>query len=206
MEMHLKYDINFACKVLLQEQLEKLEIPYNITEKGTVEFTETVPVEKSKKLEAALKKYGIELIYNSKNILVQQMKEAVQDIIYRNNKPSGIKLSDYMAGKLHLSYSYLSKIFSDETGTSIENYMICHRIERVKQLLLENHLTISEIAWKLNFSSVAHLSNQFKKITGISPTIYQQLVTQNRRNKYHPVNGSEYLNPLKIKFYKDALL
>lgn len=186
MELHLKYDIQLACKIILQENLERMGIPYRLTSTGSVELTEAVSAEKSKKLEAGLKKYGIELIDNSKNILVQQIKEAIQETINRTSRPVQFKMSEFISSKMNLSYSYLSKVFSEETGISIENYMILQRVERVKQLLTENRLTISEIAWKLNYSSVGHLSNQFKKIVGITPTFYQQLILKrNHITKRH---------------------
>lgn len=199
MELHLKYDIQLACKIILQENLERMGIPYRLTGTGSVELTEAVSAEKSKKLEADLKKYGIELIDNSKNILVQQIKEAIQEIIYRSNKPVQFKLSEFISDKLKLSYSYLSKVFSEEMGISIEYYMIIQRVERVKQLLAENRLTITEIAWKLNYSSIAHLSNQFKKVTGITPTFYQQILKKNNQSiKKHkqniPVNSLQNAN------------
>ncbi len=184
--MFLKYDINLACRVIIKEHLERLNIPFYITDLGTVEINGILSFEKSEILAAELKKYGIELIDNSESILVQQIKEAIYELVYRFSQPSQLKLSEHVANKLNLSYSYLSKVFSEEMGISIENYMIMQRVERVKQLLAENRLTITEIAWKLNYSSVAHLSNQFKKITGITPTFYQQIVNKNKsRIKNH---------------------
>ena len=198
MELHLKYDISLVCQVLLREHLEKHSIPYNLTKLGGVEIKDTVSADKARLLEAELRNYGIELIDNSKSIVVQKIKEAVHEIIYRGEKSSRIKLSDFLSGKLKLSYSYLSKIFSEETGMSVENYMIRHRIERVKQLITENCMTITEIAWKLNYSSAAHLSNQFKKITGLTPTFYQDLVIRKGRlrgdhNKNQPARNQPQL-------------
>ena len=202
MELHLKYDIQLACKIILQENLERIGIDYRLTDNGTVELTEAVSVEQFKKLAADLKKYGIELIDNSINIIVQQTKEAIQEIVYSANRPASFKLSEFISKKLNLSYSYLSKVFSEETGISIENHMIMQRIERVKQLLTENRYTITEIAWKLNYSSVAHLSNQFKKTTGITPTLYQRMLSNRYTDFKQKMGEADLINGHKTEVLK----
>ncbi len=182
MKLNIKYDIHLACKVIVQENLQKLGIPFEITSMGNVEILDEISPAQYKKLENTLKKYGIEIIDNPRNAIVQQIKYLIVEMIYNDERPHYSKMSEYISSKMNLSYSYLSKIFSDQTFTSIENFMILIRIERVKQLIIEEKMTFSEVAWKLNYSSVAHLSNQFKKITGLTPTLFQKIIE--RRNEY----------------------
>jgi AraC-like DNA-binding protein len=180
MKLQIKYDIHHACKVILQENLGKLDIPFKTNGLG-VELEKELSPSQHQQLESSLKKYGIEIINNPKNAIVQQIKDLITEMVYKDD-PIPIKMSAYISDKMNLSYSYLSKIFSDETFTSIENFMILIRIERVKQLIIEEKMTFSEVAWKLNYSSVAHLSNQFKKTTGLTPTLFQKIIE--RRNQY----------------------
>jgi AraC-like DNA-binding protein len=183
MKLTVKYDIHIACRVILQEQLSRLGIPYQLTGLGNVEITEDISPAHYKKLENALKKYGIEIIHNPRNAVVQQIKDLISEVVYNDDINPSTTMSAWLCSKMNLSYSYLSKIFSDTTFTSIENYLIILRIERVKKLVTEEQMTFSEVAWKLNYSSIAHLSNQFKKTTGLTPTMFQKIVE--RRKELH---------------------
>lgn len=182
MRLQIKYDINTACKVILQEQLEKLGILYQINGLGEVELKNGLSDEQYKQLEESIDRYGIRIIdhLNPKLAMAEKIKELINEIVYRDDKLPYSRISDYITYKLKLSYSYLSKIFSDVTHSSIENYIILQRIERAKQMIIEEKLTLSEVAWKLNYSSLAHLSNQFKKTTGLSPSMFQRIIE--RRN------------------------
>jgi AraC-like DNA-binding protein len=173
---YLKYDISMACRVILEEHLAQYGISGNMLDMSIVELDRKLSAEQYKKLEFDLKKYGIEIIENSRSALVQQIKDAVMDFIYHHEKQPGEKLSLWITRKLNLSYSYISRVFTEESSTSIENYMIRQRIENVKHLIACETMTFTEIAWKMNYSSVAHLSNQFKKITGITPSRYQKMI------------------------------
>lgn len=181
MKFQIKCDINLACKVLLQEHLERLGVPYDITTFGEVQFNGPVSDEQYEEFETSLKRYGIEVIDNPKNALVQKIKEVIIEMVYKKEKLPESKISAYLAQRMNLSYGYLSKIFSEVTYTSIENFMIIQRIERAKQLIIEEKLTCTEVAWKMNYSSVAHLSYQFKKTTGLTPTVFQRIIE--RRNQ-----------------------
>jgi AraC-like DNA-binding protein len=181
--LNIKYDINLACKVILQEHLAKFGIPFEVTGLGEIRVNGNISPEQYEKLETSIKKYGIEIIDNPKTALVQRIKEVIIEMVYMNEKLPDSRISAYIATKLNLSYSYLSKIFTEVTYTSIENYMILQRIERVKQLIIEENLTFTEVAWKMNYSSVAHLSNQFKKTTGLTPTVFQRII-ERRNSRY----------------------
>ena len=187
MKLHIKYNVNLACRVILQEQLEKFGVPFKINGLGEVLIDGVLSPGLYQELEAALGRYGIDIVENPREALVHQIKDLIRDMVYLNEKPAGSRISVYLANKLNMSYSYLSKIFSDITHTSIENYMILQRIERVKQLIIEEKLTFTEVAWRLNYSSVAHLSNQFKKTTGLTPTGFQRIME--RRSRIHSAPG-----------------
>ncbi len=183
MKLNIKYDINLAARVILQEKLEELGISYQMNGLGELNIDSSLNPEIYKKLETSIKKYGIEIIDNPKNALVEKIKEVIIDLVYSESKLPDSKISAYIADRMNLSYSYLAKIFAEVTYTSIENFMILQRIERVKKLIIEEKLTCTEVAWKMNYSSVAHLSNQFKKTTGLSPTVFQRIIE--RRNNPH---------------------
>ena len=184
MKLNIKYDINKAAMVILKEKLDELVFPYEINGLGEVNLTGPVTPEQYKELETAIKKYGIEIIDNPKNALVQKIKEVIINLVYSDAKLPDSKISAYIADKMNLSYSYLAKIFAEITYTSIENFMILQRIERVKKLIVEEKLTCTEVAWKMNYSSVAHLSNQFKKTTGLSPTVFQRIIARRNLHVY----------------------
>jgi AraC-like DNA-binding protein len=183
MKLQIKYDINIACKVILQDQLTKMEIPYRVNGLGEVEITNQLSDEQYLELNKSLLRYGIEILNNPdpKITIAQRIKEVINEMVYMEDKLPYSRISDYITRRLKLSYSYLSKIFSDVTHSSIENYIILQRIERAMQMIIEEKLTLSEVAWKLNYSSLAHLSNQFKKTTGLSPSVFQKIIE--RRNQ-----------------------
>jgi len=182
MKLHIKYDINLCCKIVLKEQLDKLQLPYNISGLGEVILTGTVPTVKYDELELCLKKYGIEIINEPKNVLVQKIKDAIVEMVYLKETLPISNNSAFLADKLNKSYNYLSDVFSEVTLTSIQSFIIYHRVERTKQEIIEGNLNISEIAWKLKYSSVAHLSNEFKKVIGLTPTRFQRIFASRKEN------------------------
>jgi AraC-like DNA-binding protein len=184
LKLNLKYDINQAARVIIREKMEELGMEYNLTGMGEIEINGNVTPDQMKAFEASIKKYGIEIIDNPKNVLVQKIKEVIIDLVYSEAKLPDSKISAYIADKMNLSYSYLAKIFAEITYTSIENFMILQRVERVKKLIIEEKLTCTEVAWKMNYSSVAHLSNQFKKTTGLSPTVFQRIIERRNSPEY----------------------
>lgn len=184
MKLYIKYDINTACKKVLMEQLEKEQLAYSLINFGEVELRETLSGDQLKSLNENLSNYGIEIIESPKSILVQKIKDIIIEMVYMEEKLPISKISDYLAEKLKYSYGYLSNLFSELTYTSIENFIILHKTERAKQLIITNEYTIAEIAWKLNYSSSAHFSYQFKNETGITPTAFQRIINK-RRNTEH---------------------
>ncbi len=180
MKLFIKYDINALCRKILQEQLDKLELKYELIGFSEVELKETVVPEKMEVLNSILNDYGIQIVENQKSILVQKIKDAIIEMVYMEENQSTLKSSVYLAEKLKHSYNYISNLFSDVTYTSIENFIIMQKIERAKQLIIHNELTFTEISYKLNYCNVAHFSTQFKNTTGITPSAFQRIINKRR--------------------------
>ena len=180
MKLYIKYDINTASKKILQEQLDKLELHYTLPRFGEVDVKNNIPEEKLKKLIAGLGEYGIEIVENEKSIQVQKIKDTIVDMVNMEDKLTTSKISAYLSNKLGHSYGYISTLFSDVTYTTIEKYIILQRVERSKQLISTNNLTFTEISWKLNYSSVAHFSTQFKNATGLTPSAFKRIINKRR--------------------------
>lgn len=181
MKVYLKYDMNVIFKKTLEEQLNKLKIEYSINGLGEVEFKQTLSIQKMKELSLMLSIYGIQIINDYKTEIIQRIKDAIKEMILDTNINKHYKTSVYLAEKLGYSYTYLSSIFSEETYTSIENFVILNRVDHAKNLILEDTLTLTEIADAIGYSSVAHLSAQFKKTTGLTPTVFQKIVKQRKK-------------------------
>jgi AraC-like DNA-binding protein len=180
MNLYLRYDTYLACKKILQEQFEKLQLSYTFKSYWEVEIPESLPGPTLDELSSNLNQYGIQIGGSQKSILVQKIKDSIVEMVFMEEKLPTSKTSSYLAEKLNHSYGYIANIFSEVTYTSIENFIILQKIERAKELLITNELTITEIAWRLNYSSVAHLSNQFKNVTGLTPSMFQRII--NKRN------------------------
>jgi AraC-like DNA-binding protein len=166
--------------VVLAEQLDQLGLDYSILGLGEVDIPNGSSLSGITLLQDLLKRYGIEIVETQKSILVQRIKDAIIEMVYMNENLIGSKISTHLAGKLNHGYGYLSNLFSEVTHTSIENFIILQKIERAKHLMLTQDLTFSEIAWKLNYSSVAHFSTQFKNVTGLTPTAFQRIIRKRR--------------------------
>lgn len=180
MRLYIKYDINLACRIIVQEQLDKFEVNYNLLEFGEIEIIKAIDEIVLNKIQVELSRYGIEIINNQKSQLVQKIKDTIVEMIYEKDKLPLSTISSYLADQLKLSYGYLANIFSEFTYTSIENFIIIQKIERVKKLIVEDGLTLTEISYKLNYSSVAYLSAQFKKVTGLTPSTFKRIVDKRR--------------------------
>lgn len=179
MKIFIKFDFNAVCRKVLEEQLNNHNIKHRILGFGEVEILEKVDHTNFSTFTDKLKEYGIEIIENQKTVLVQKMKDTIVEMIH-NPELVTVKSSVYLAEKLGHSYGYLSNLFSDVTYTSIENYIIMQKIEYAKQLVVSGQLSLTEIAFKLSYSSVAHLSTQFKNVTGITPSAFHRIITKRR--------------------------
>lgn len=179
MKMFVKFDFSTLCKKVLEEKLDELGLKFRTVAFGEVEFLEKITPEKLDELTTNLNEYGIEIIENQKTALVQKIKDTIIEMVF-SELDINVKASVYLAEKLNHSYGYLSNLFSEVTYTSIENFIIMQKIEHAKQLILNNNLTLTEIAYRLNYSSVAHLSTQFKNTTGITPSQFQKIIKKRR--------------------------
>jgi len=180
MNLFVKYNLETTCRMILQEQLDKFGLNYTITGMGCVKFHSNIPMDKYQSLTKELNRYGIDIIDNQKAILVQKIKEAILSMLqYSDNMPV-MKISSFLSERLGESYRTLSQVFSEVCHISIESFIIIHKIELVKQLMVGENLSLTEISYRLHYSSVAHLSNQFKKITGLTPTTFQKIVKHKR--------------------------
>lgn len=179
MKIYVKFDFNTVCRKVLEEKLNKHNIKHKVLGFGEVDILEKNDSAVMTAFTDELKEYGIDIIENQKTVLVQKIKDTIIDMIH-NSDLVNVKSSVYLAEKLSHSYGYLSNLFSDVTYTSIENYIIMQKIEYAKQLIVSTDLSLTEIAFQLNYSSVAHLSTQFKNATGITPSAFQRIITKRR--------------------------
>ena len=170
------------CKMVVKAQLESLGLKPLAVELGEVELKEELSKEQLSSLNNALKATGFELIDNKKSQTIEKIKNAIVTLVHHSDHELRTNLSAFITVQIHQDYNYLSNLFSEVEGTTIEKYFISQRIEKVKELLVYDELTLSEIADRLGYSSVAYLSNQFKKITGFTPSYFKSLKENKRRN------------------------
>ena len=161
--------------MLVKSVLDDLSLPYSTIELGEVDLIEDLAADKRDNLNMLLNKSGLELLEDKKSILIEKIKNIVVEMIHYSDEPPKTNFSDFLSSKLNYDYNYLSKLFSEVKGTTIAHFIIAHKIERAKELLVYDELTLTEIADKLHYSSVAHLSNQFKKVTGLTPSFFKQM-------------------------------
>lgn len=175
MILRIKNMASSRCKTFVREEMNKLGV-YDITvELGMVELSENLPEEKLRSLDIALRSAGLELLQDKKRQLIEQIKAAIHDLVYHTDDIPKPNYSDFISQKVNLSYSSLSNTFSKSQGITIEKYIIEQRIERIKELLIYTDLSLDDMAFKLHYSSVPHLSNQFKKYTGMTPSFFRKL-------------------------------
>ena len=179
MKIFIKFDFNAICRKVLEEKLIKHNIKYRVLAFGEVDILEKPDSDVLVAFTDELKEYGIDIIENQKSVLVQKIKDVIIEMIH-SPELVNVKSSVYLAEKLSHSYGYLSNLFSDVTYASIENYIILQKIEYAKQLIVSTDLSLTEISFQLNYSSVAHLSTQFKNVTGITPSAFQRIITKRR--------------------------
>jgi len=168
------------CQMVVKSELEKLGLHHTKVELGETEIMEDLSVGQMDILASSLKNVGLELLDDKKQIIVERIKSLIIELVHYNDEQIKINLSDYLADKLNHNYTYLSNLFSEVKGITIEKFYLHNKIERAKELLVYDELSLTEIAWKLHYSSVAHLSNQFKKMTGLTPSHFKNLKNKNR--------------------------
>lgn len=173
--------VSLRCKLLVKSELDKLGLKTHAIDLGEVDLEYELSESDRNKLQAELLKSGLELMDDKVAILIEKIKNTVVEMIHYADEVPKVNFSDYLSEKLDYDYKYLSELFTKTKGMTIEHYIILHKVERVKELIMYNELSLTEIAWKLHYSSVAHLSNQFKKITGLTPTFFRTLGRKSRK-------------------------
>jgi len=182
MKLYIKYMVSLRCKMIVKEELRKLGIEYVSIDLGMVEILGDLSNEQREQLSKRLLKSGLEVLEDKKSILIEKIKNVITEMIHYSDELPDVNYSEYIGEKLDLNYTYLSNIFSEVLGITIQQYIIIHKIERVKELILYDELNLSEISYKLHYSSPAHLSNQFKKITGTTPSFYKKMKLKRSKN------------------------
>lgn len=168
--------------MMVREELKKLGIKAVVIDLGMIEILEEITAEQHAQLGVNLQQSGLELLDDQRAILVESIKNVIIEMIHYSDEMPKVNYSDFISEKLAYNYTYLANVFSEVKGITIQQFIIIHKIERAKELLLYDELTLTEISYRLHYSSVAHLSNQFKKITGLTPTFYKGIANKRRRN------------------------
>jgi AraC-like DNA-binding protein len=174
--------VSQRCKILVRQELDHLGITKAKVELGVVDILEDVSMEQLQGLTENLKLSGLEVIENKKDILVERIKNVIVEMIHYSEELPKTNYSDFLAEKLDYDYTYLSNVFSEEKGITIQQFIILNKVEKVKELLLYGELNLTEISYRLHYSSISHLSNQFKKVTGMSPSLYEKMKTKRKSN------------------------
>lgn len=174
MKIYIRNMVSLRCKMIVKEEFERLGLAYSIIHLGMVEVSQNLTSNERSHLKENLLQSGLELLDDKKSEVIEQIKNVVVGMIHYSDEVPKVNYSDYISEKLSYNYNYLSNLFSEMKGITIQQFIINHKIERVKELLLYDELNLTEISYKMHYSSVAHLSNQFKKVTGFSPSIFKQ--------------------------------
>ena len=172
--------VSNRCKQTVKEELKKLGLHFILVDLGEVEIMENLSGDQREQIKAALINCGFELMDDKRAILIERIKNAIIEMVHHSDEVIKTNFSTYLSEKLVHDYTYLANLFSEVQGTTIEQFIISHKIERIKELIIYGELNITEIAWKMNYSSVAHLSNQFKKMTGLTPSHFKQMKDKRR--------------------------
>jgi AraC-like DNA-binding protein len=171
--------VSNRCKMVVKEELKNLGLHF-IVDMGVVDIMEDITLDQREQIKIALLRSGLELMDDKKAMLIEQIKKVVIEMVHYTDDLPKVNFSDFLSEKLHYDYTYLANLFSEVEGTTIERFIISHKIERVKELIIYDELNLTEIAWNMHYSSVAHLSNQFKKITGLTPSHFKNLKNKRR--------------------------
>jgi AraC-like DNA-binding protein len=189
LKLFIKYMVSTRCKIVVKEELRKLGLHFIVVDLGEVEIMEELDQTQRNELKCNLLSSGLELMDDKRAVLIEKIKNVIIEMVHHEEEVIKVNFSNHLSEKLNHDYTYMANLFSEVQGTTIEQFIICHKIERIKELMIYGELNITEIAWKMNYSSVAHLSNQFKKVTGLSPSHFKKLKDQ-RRMPIEDIGGS----------------
>jgi len=167
--------VSIRCKMVVKDELKKIGLHYVVVELGEADIVGNISIPQHDELKIALLRSGLELIHDKKSMLIEKIKNIIIELVHYSEEPLILNFSEFLHQKLNHDYTYLANLFSEVQGTTIEKFMIAHKIERVKELLAYDELNLTEIAYQMHYSSVAHLSSQFKKVTGHTSSHFKQL-------------------------------
>ncbi len=188
--------VSARCKMVVKEVLKSMNLHFVVVDLGEVDIMEDLTLEQREKIKAALLISGLELIEDKKAMLIEKIKNVIIQMVHHSDEVLKVNFSTFLSEKLDHDYTYMANLFSEVQGTTIEQFIISNKVERIKELIIYGELNITEIAWKMNYSSVAHLSNQFKKVTGLSPSHFKQLKDK-RRSPIEEIGNSNSSTPTK---------
>jgi AraC-like DNA-binding protein len=180
MKLYIKYMVSHCCKLMVKEEFKKLGLKAVNIGLGEVEVDAEISPKQLEQIKAALLKNGHELMEDKKSIQIEKIKNVIIEMIHFSNEPPELKYSEFLSQKLECDYSYIANLFSEVTGVTIQQFIITHKIERAKELIIYDELSLKEISYKLHYSSLPHLSAQFKKVTGLSPAFFKSLKKRKR--------------------------
>jgi AraC-like DNA-binding protein len=188
--------VSARCKMAVKAILKDMGLHFVVVDLGEIDIMEDITVEQRERMKTALMASGLELMEDKKAMLIEKIKNVIIEMIHHSDEVVKINFSNFLSEKLNYDYTYMANLFSEVQGTTIEQYIISNKVERIKELIIYGELNITEIAWKMNYSSVAHLSNQFKKVTGLSPSHFKQLKDK-RRSPIEEIGNSKSVTPTK---------
>jgi AraC-like DNA-binding protein len=191
LKIHIKYMVSARCKMVVKEALKAMGLHFVIVDLGEVDIMENITATQREEIKKTLYEAGLELMEDKRAILLEKIKLAIIDVVHYREEDVKINFSHYLSEKLQYDYTHLANVFSEASGTTIEQYMIAQKVERIKELITYDELNITEIAWKMNYSSVAHLSNQFKKVTGLSPSHFKK-IKEKKRQPLEDVGNTDF--------------
>jgi len=175
MKIYIKNMVCIRCKMIVKQELKKLSLLQNsVVKLGEVDLKDDISISQLEELRSGLLKYELVILDDRKSVLIEKIKKVIVELVHYDDEPLKMNFSDYLSKKLNHEYTYMANLFSEVEGINVEHYLISHKIERVKELLVYDRLSLTAISYKLNYSSVAHLCNQFKKITGLTPSYFKK--------------------------------
>lgn len=174
--------VSLRCKILVRETLNELGLNYFSVDLGEIKVLESISEQQLEQLKRELLKSGLELMDDKRAIVIEKIKNVIIDMVHHTDELPKVKFSVFLSQELDYDYTYLANLFSQTEGITIQQFILHHKIERIKELIIYNELSLSEISHMLNYSSAAALSNQFKKVTGLTPSFYKQLKEKRKQN------------------------
>lgn len=174
-KIYIKNMVSLRCKMRVIEELNLQNLKYGLIELGIIEIINEISDSQLTILKENLSKSGLEIIDDKKSILIEKIKNTIIEMVHYTHDLPKEKYSHYLSHKIGYDYTYISNVFSEINGVTIQQFIINHKVEKIKELMMYNEYSLTEISHRMHYSSVAHLSNQFKKITGLSPSFYKQM-------------------------------